>query len=61
VVIQEQPISPGSIHTSNIIWTRQVIFRNIYVYTDTYMRALKTTGKKGHEWEGEQGGGDGRV
>lgn len=26
-----------NIHTSNIIWTRQVIFCNMYVYTNTYL------------------------
>lgn len=36
------------------IWTQQVIFRNIYVYIHICMH--KNDGKRGHEFQGEQGG-----
>ena len=31
-----QLVSPENTHTSNIIWTQQVIFGNIYVCENTY-------------------------
>jgi hypothetical protein len=34
---QYQVVRPEDIHTSNIIWTEQVIFRNIYMYVYIYM------------------------
>lgn len=43
---QDQTVNPENIDTDNIIWTGKIIFQNIYVYTDTYMHALTTTGKK---------------
>ena len=52
-------VSPENIHTSNIIQTEQVIFRNIYVYTCTYiyteayhayMHAITINEKEGHEF-----------
>lgn len=33
------------------------MFRNAYVYTNTYMHTITIDKKKGHEIEGEQGGG----
>jgi hypothetical protein len=33
LVVKLQIVNPENIHTSNIIWTQQVIFRKIKVYT----------------------------
>lgn len=40
-------------HTSNIIWTQIVIFKNINVYKNTYMHIV-TIEKRGHEFEQEK-------
>lgn len=32
------------------------MFENTYVYTNTFMHAIKIDGKEGYECEGEQGG-----
>lgn len=46
-----------NIHTSNIIWTQQVIFRKIYIYTNTCIPAITIRIKRGdHKFEGELGG-----
>lgn len=50
LVIQHQVISPENIHTINIL-TQKVIFRNIYVYTDTYIHATTNNEKRNHEFE----------
>ena len=42
-------VNPENIHTSNIIQTEQVIFRNIYVYT--YMCVMTINTKGSHEFE----------
>lgn len=42
-------------HTRTILWTRQVIFRNSYDYTNTYMFALTITEKNHHRFEGQYG------
>lgn len=34
-------VSPDNVYTSNIIWTQQVIVRNIYVYTNTYLFTIR--------------------
>lgn len=50
------PVSPVNIHTSSIIWTQQILFGNICVYTNTYMHAITIDEKRGHEFEGDQEG-----
>jgi hypothetical protein len=40
------------IHTSNIIRTKKIIFRNIYVYT--YIHIIIISEKRGHKFEREQ-------
>lgn len=40
---------PENKHTSNIVWTQEVIFRNIYVYTCTHMKAITVSEKGGHK------------
>lgn len=50
-------------HTSNIVWTQEVIFRNIYVYTCTHMKAITVSEKEAIKleehwkclWEGLKG------
>lgn len=37
LVSQCQTVSPENIHRSNLLWTKQVIFKNIYVYRQKYM------------------------
>lgn len=36
-------------------WTQQVIFRNIHVYTNTYMHAVIIREKRCYEFKGKQG------
>lgn len=40
LVFQCQRFSAGNIHTSNIIWTQEVIFMHIYLYKNTFMHAI---------------------
>jgi hypothetical protein len=51
-------VSPENIHTSDIIQTEQVIFRNIYVYT---YRCVTTITEKSHEFERARDGLEGEV
>lgn len=47
MVFQCQAISPGNIHTCSSIWTEQVVFRKIYVYTfTTYIHAVEISEKE---------------
>jgi hypothetical protein len=41
-----QTVSQKKIHTSNIIWTQQLIPRHTYEYTNTYTRAITIDEKK---------------
>lgn len=49
-------VSSKNIHTSNIIQTKQVIFRKMYTYTNKYIYVFGNGGKN-HEFEGERGRG----
>jgi hypothetical protein len=50
-------VSPENIHTNNIIWTEQVIFRKKYVYTCTHTHTITISGeKKETEFVGNLGG-----
>lgn len=51
LIVQYQMLSPGNIHTSTIIGTEHVIFRNIYVSTYIYI----IINEKNHEFEREKG------
>jgi hypothetical protein len=57
-VIQYQMISPENIYMSNIIHSKQVIFRylEIYVHMYAYMYITMINDKRGHEFERDQGG-----
>lgn len=48
-------------HTSIIIRTEWVIFRNMYVYAHTYVHEITISEKGGHKFEREQGGVYGQV
>lgn len=52
-------VNPENMGTNNIRQTKQVVLRNIYVYTCMYMQQLIKMG--GHEFEGEQGGVYGKL
>ena len=54
-------VSPENIHTSNIIQTEHIIFRNIFVYTYSYMHITTISEKRGHEFEREQGRVYGKI
>lgn len=43
---------PENIHMSSIIWTEQVIVRNIYAYT--YKYTCNDNAIRGHEFEGKE-------
>lgn len=45
------PVNRVNIHASNIIWTQQVLFGNIYVFINTNMPAVTIDEQKGHEFE----------
>lgn len=47
-------VSLGNINPSNIIWTQQVIFMNIFVNAHTCMHEITTSGKKAMGFEREQ-------
>lgn len=53
LVVPCQMIIPENMHPSNTIQDQQVIFWNICAYTNTYMYAVTTGEKGGHEFEGE--------
>ena len=63
-VILCQLLSLENIHTSNITWTEQVIFRNTYVYTYTHTHVTTNNEKEVMDlresqrgvWEGIEGG-----
>lgn len=46
-------IKPENKHTSNIVWTQEVIFRNIYVYTCAHMKEIAVSENGGHKVERE--------
>lgn len=48
-----QMVSPENIHRSSITLTKQVIFANIDVYTNTYMHIVTTSGKRSNEYTEE--------
>ena len=52
-MIQSQMVSPENINTGSIIHTEQAIFRNIHVYTYSYMHVImkKFAKERGHEFE----------
>jgi hypothetical protein len=43
LVIHNEMDSPENIYASNIIQAKQVVFRNIYAYTYSYVHAIKMT------------------
>jgi hypothetical protein len=47
-------MNPSHIHSNNIIWTQSFIFRNIYLYINTYIYSI-TMDKRGHEFDNELG------
>jgi hypothetical protein len=53
LIVQCQMFNPKNIHTSDIIWTQWVVFRNIY--TNKYMHAITTRENRSYEFE-ELGG-----
>lgn len=60
-VNQCQMLSLENIRRNALIQTRQVIFRNAYVCTNTYMHVIITDEQGGHGFEGEQEGAYGTV
>lgn len=57
LLAQYQMVSPENIHTSNIIWAEQVIFRDICVYTTTLSEKEAKILKKNMEGYKETSGG----
>lgn len=51
-----QSLAALETNTSNVIWTVQVIFRNIYAYANTYIDVVIIRLLKGREFEGDQEG-----
>lgn len=47
-------IIPEIMHSSNIIWSQQVVFSNIYAFVYAHTHVIIMV-KKGHEFEGEWG------
>ena len=45
-------VSPENIHTGSIIQTKQVIFRNAYIYTHVYAITMKKEAMNEGKWEG---------
>lgn len=60
MIIQHQMVSPENILTSNIVHTDEVTFRNMYVYTCTYMH-IKANEKRAMNLKENKGGYIGRV
>lgn len=52
---------PENTPTSDILETGQVIYKNLQVYTYTYMHVTTNDGKRGHEFGREPRGTCGRV
>jgi hypothetical protein len=50
LVAQCQAVTPQNIYTHSIACTKQILFRNTYVYT--CMHSVATSEKGGHEFEG---------
>jgi hypothetical protein len=61
LVVQCPIVSTENIPTSNTIWTHHVLFGNVCVYTNTYMYVVTTHKRRGHEFEGDGGRGQGRC
>lgn len=53
--------SPQSIHTSNIIWSESITFRNICVIANTYIHTMTISKSRDHKFEGEWGAIQGRI
>lgn len=53
--------SPEDICTGSIVWDEQVIFRNVYVCTYTYVNAIKINAERSCKFERQQGGVRGRI
>ena len=55
-VVHCQMVSSANIRANKVMVSQQVIFRNTYVYTNTYMHFVPIGGEKRHgfrrEWEG---------
>lgn len=49
-------LSPENLHTNNTIWDQQIIFWNMYVYTNAHIHAITIDLKRGHKFEGVQEG-----
>lgn len=49
-------VSSKTIHTRKTTLTEQVILRNIWVYTNTYVHVVMINGERVHEFEWEHGG-----
>lgn len=47
--------SPENLHAGNIIWTEHLIFRNIYVYSKTYMHTIIIDKKEAMNLKGSWG------
>lgn len=43
------------------MWTQEIIYRNIYVYVNTFIHAIKSDVEWAHQFEGEWGVVDRRV
>lgn len=56
--VQWQMFSPENKHTSDIIHTEQLIFRNMSVQAHIHTHAVTSSERRGHEFEGEWGGED---
>jgi hypothetical protein len=54
-------ITTKNTHTSNTIQTKQLLPRNTYVYTYTYMNISRIHEKRNNEFGGEQEEGHGTV
>ena len=54
-------VIPQNIHTSNIIWTEQVILRNIYVYKNIYIYMHAIDARRDHDLKERSEGYMGRF
>lgn len=48
--------STENIHSSDLVGTELVIFRNTGIYACRYMNAITVNGSRGHEFKGKQEG-----
>jgi hypothetical protein len=55
MAFQCQMASPEKMHTGNMMWTEQVVFRNICMNTNTQMHTITINENKSHEFEEERG------